>query len=136
MVSHLSSGQPVRHYAWLMLRNNPHTVGTATSTTSASYHDRVWRAPGALGPAYYLLHKDPHLPQGVRTTGDEKEGLGTSGRPPTHLVNARGTGAHHIVGVRVFEGALGRLHDPDTLGPWSITGAANAGKLVCVVGAG
>ena len=64
------------------------------------------------------MQKETHLPQRVRSAGDEKERLDTSGLPAAHLVKTYGTGADHVVGVGVFTGALGRLHDPDASGPW------------------
>ena len=93
----------------------------------------VWRSPGALCLARHLIQKETHLPQGVRSTGDEKERVDTSGLPPAHLVQAGGTGADHIVSVGVFTGAPGRLHDPDARWPWDIAGATYTGQLVLVL---
>src|SRR5262245_22271444 len=91
----------------------------ANAAAAASDHGRVRRSPGALGLARHLLHKETHLPQGVRSTGDEKEGVGTSGLPPAYLVNTVSTGADHVMGVGVFRGAPGRLRDPDASWPWN-----------------
>ena len=87
-----------------------------------------------LGLARHLMQKETHLPQGVWSTGDEKERLGTSGFPAAHLVQAYGTGADHVVSVGIFTGALGRLHDPDTSGPWDEARAAKARQFFFVLG--
>ena len=75
-----------------------------------------------------------HLPQGVRSAGDEKECPGPGGLPAAHLVQAYGTGADHVVSVGVFTVALSRLLDPDTSGPWDEARAAKAGQFLFVLG--
>src|SRR5215475_4506044 len=92
------------------------------------------RFEGALGLARHLIQKETHLPQGVRSTGDEKERLGTSGLPAAHLVQAYGTGADHVMGVGVFTGTLGRLLDPDASWPWDVARAAKACQFLFVLG--
>jgi hypothetical protein len=116
------------HHAWFMLGDDPHTAATA-----ASDKGRVWRSAGALGLARHLMHKETHLPQGVRSPWDEKERLDTSGLPPVHLVNTGGTRADHVVGVGVFHRPPSRLRDPDASWPWDIAGAAHARELFWVL---
>jgi len=53
------------------------------------------------------------LPQGVRSTGDEKERVDAGSFPPAHLVQTCGSGADHVVGVGVFQGSVGRLRHTD-----------------------
>ena len=79
------------------------------------------------------MQKETHLSQGVRSAGDKKERLGTSSLPAADLVQAYGTGADHVVGVGVITGTLGRLHDPDTGGPWDETRAAQTCQFFFVL---
>jgi hypothetical protein len=98
-----------------------------------AHRSQHWRASRALGLARHLTHKDTHLPQGVRSTGDEKERLGAGCLPPLHLVDTLRTGADHVVGVWVVKGSPGRLHDTYASWPWDVAGAADAGQLFGVL---
>src|SRR5262245_34883996 len=94
---------------------------------------RHWRSPRALGLARYLTHEDTHLPQGVRSTRDEKERLGAGCLPALHLVDTFRMGADHVVGVCVLKGAPCRLRNTYARRPWDVAGAADAGQLFDVL---
>src|SRR4030095_16702029 len=131
-------------------RTSPYTL-TAVCASGMWHHNEViqlstgnsnglfycapwWGVAIALRCARHLIQKEAHLPQRVWSTGDEKECLDTSGLPAAHLVQACGTGADHVVGVGVFTGALGRLHAPDTSGPWNEARTAQACQCFFVLG--
>ena len=93
----------------------------------------MWCAEIGLGFACHLIQKETHLSQGVRPTGDEKECLDPSGLPATHLVQAYGTGANHVVGMGIFTKAPGRLHNPDTSRPWNVARTTQARQFFFIL---
>src|SRR4030095_11338969 len=108
-------------------------IQLSTGNSNGLFHCAPWWCVAiGLGLARHLIQKETHLPQGVWSAGDEKERLDTSGLPAAHLVQTYGTGADHVVGVGVFTGALGRLHDPDASGSWDESRAAKARQFLFV----